>query len=309
MDIAVVDPDIRPALKIAHRGSEPPSLPVRWLMRLTTAMMPAAKVPRVTVEQARTAGVRARVHRPPEPGRTALLWIHGGGYVFGNAKIDDRHCGDTARELGITVVAAEYRLAPEHPFPAPLDDVHAVWEWMQDQADNLGIDKERIAIGGQSAGGGLAAALVQRIHDEGGTQPAAQWLFCPMLDDRTSPGTGTDAVDHWVWNHAKNHHGWKSYLGRHPGALDQPEYSSPARRTDLSGLPPVWLDAGSIELFRDEILEYAERLRAAGVPMVYDEVPAAPHGFETWAIDSPPAQAVNARARRWLAQRLGISNQ
>lgn len=274
-------------------------------MRLAMAVMPAAKVPGVTVERVRTAAVRARIHRPVKPSGAALLWLHGGGYIFGNAKIDDRHCGDTAHELGITVVSADYRLAPEHPFPAPLDDAHAVWGWLQTEAESLGIDRDRIAIGGQSAGGGLAAALVQRIHDEGGTQPAAQWLFCPMLDDRTSPASGTDDVDHWVWNHAKNHHGWKSYLGRPPGASELPEYSSPARRADLTGLPPAWLDAGSIELFRDEIAEFSQRLRAAGVPVVYDEVAAAPHGFETWAIDTPPAQAVNARARHWLGEKLG----
>ncbi|MBN2469272.1 MAG: alpha/beta hydrolase [Anaerolineae bacterium] len=253
-------------------------------------------------------GVRVRVYIP-DGNRTGagLLWIHGGGMVIGSAAQDDRFCVNTARELGIVVVSAEYRLAPEFPFPAPLDDCYAAWRWVQDSAAQLSIDNTRIAIGGQSAGGGLAASLAQRIHDAGGNQPLAQWLFCPMLDDRTAANRELDAIGHKVWDNLQNRSGWQSYLGTEPGAEQVPEYAVAARRRDLSGLPPAWIGTGDIELFYAEDSAYAERLSAAGVECALDVVPGAPHGFEILA-GTRMAQAYLSRARDWLGQRIAASS-
>lgn len=224
--------------------------------------------------------------------------------VMGSAVQDDRQCFATARELDVVVVSAEYRLAPEHPFPLPLDDCLDAWDWLQQNAAARGIDPRRVAVGGQSAGGGLAAALVQRIHDQGGTQPVAQWLFCPMLDDRTAANRELDAVRHILWNNRSNRIGWSAYLGT-VGAPEVPDHAVPARRPDLTGLPPAWIGTGAIDLFHDENLAYAERLTAAGVPTTFDVVADAPHAFESAGAGTEVSLAYVDRAHRWLRDRLG----
>ncbi|MCA0294170.1 MAG: alpha/beta hydrolase [Actinobacteria bacterium] len=236
--------------------------------------------------------------------RAAVLWIHGGGMVIGSAAQDYARCMEVARDLDVVVVSVEYRLAPAHPYPAAMDDCFAAWEWTRDHASELGVDAGRMAIGGESAGGGLAAGLVQRIHDAGGTQPVAQWLFCPMLDDRTSADRSQDGVRHFVWNNTSNRVGWTAYLGTAPGGTDVPDYASPARRLDLAGLPPAWVGTGDIELFFDENRSYAERLRAAGVPCVLDVVPGGPHAFEALAGHTEVARAYWQRSEAWLRERL-----
>jgi acetyl esterase/lipase len=236
-----------------------------------------------------------------------LLWIHGGGFVIGTASQDNAFCAVTARDLGIVVVAAGYRLAPENPFPAALDDVACAWQWLQHSAEALGADPGRIAIGGQSAGGGLAACLVQRIHDAGGVQPAAQWLFCPMLDDRTAARGELDRVGHFLWNNSLNRTGWSAYLGTGPGGSAPPEYAVAARRTDLRGLPPAWIGVGDIDLFCEEDRDYARRLRDAGVECAFDLVKGAPHGFETFAPKAAVTQRYLQRGRAWLGAQLNGS--
>lgn len=261
----------------------------------------------VAIERAKAGTLRLRVYTPRHGVSGAgLLWIHGGGLVIGAAKQDDRLCISTASRLRIPIVSVDYRLAPEAPFPAALDDAHAAWEWIGAHAHSLGIDPTRLVIGGESAGAGIAASLAHRLHDEGGTQPAAQWLFAPMLDDRTAARAELDDLDHPVWNNCANRFGWASYVGSAPGADVVPPYAVPSRRTDLTGLPPAWLYAGDIELFHDEIVAYAERLRAAGVPVGFETVTGAAHGFENWASDTILAQGLIERAQGWLADTLGI---
>jgi acetyl esterase/lipase len=307
MDIAVVDPELRAATtKLPAPNTRNPVL--RAVIRIATRLLPTPRVDGVTLTTVRQGAVRALVYRPDAATTDAgVLWIHGGGFVIGSAKQDHRLCAGTAAELGITVVSAEYRLAPDHPFPAPLDDVTAVWEWMLAHAADLGIDPARIVVAGESAGGGLAATLVQRLRDTSPVQPVAQWLFCPMLDDRTAADRSLDAADHFIWNNDANAFGWRSYLGRDPGSAGLPDYAVAARRADLTGLPPTWICVGDIELFHDEDLAYAERLRAAHVDVTLDVVPGAPHGFENWAGETAPAVALVARARHWLAATLGIT--
>ncbi len=228
--------------------------------------------------------------------------------MIGCAAQDDRFCANSARELGIVVVSPEYRLAPEFPFPDPLDDCYAAWHWFQKSAGQLNIDKTRIAVGGQSAGGGLAASLAQRLHDAGGIQPVAQWLFCPMLDDRTAARRELDAVGYRVWDNRQNRSGWRAFLRTEPGAERVPEYAVAARRPDLRGLPPAWIGVGDIELFFDEDRTYADRLSAAGVDCTLDIIPGAPHGFESFAPHTSLAQDYLSRARDWLGRRTAASS-
>ena len=261
----------------------------------------APVLPNVSLQACRRPA--RRIYRPRlQRSNGALLWIHGGGYIIGNAAIDDALCGEIASNLGIVVVSADYRLAPRHRYPAALDDCHAVWLALLSEADALGVDPQRIVIGGMSAGGGLAAALVQRIIDEERARPIGQLLFAPMLDDRTAARRELDAAAHPVWDNGLNHLGWKSYLGKAPGVSEMPRYAVPARRADLSGLPPAWIGVGSIELFHDEDVDYASRLEAAGVPVSLEVVSGAPHGFEAWARDTPTGRAHIDKAIRWLGE-------
>jgi acetyl esterase/lipase len=202
----------------------------------------------------------------------ALLWIHGGGYVIGKAAQDDVLCRRFAREVGATVASVDYRLAPEHPYPAPLEDCYSALQWLTRLPS---VDSSRVAIGGASAGGGLAAALALLTRDRGEISLAAQLLVYPMLDDRTVDRKDLDHPGHRLWNQPSNKFGWSAYLGD-----ADPEMVVPARREDLSGLPPAWLGVGTFDLFHDEDLAYAERLKAAGVPCEVEVVPGAFHGFD-----------------------------
>lgn len=244
--------------------------------------------PDVTVEELAVPGpagapaVSLRIFRPvrstsPTP---ALLWIHGGGLIIGNPEQDDRTNIAFVRALGIVVAAVRYRLAPDAPAPAAVEDTYAGLLGLLAHADELGIDPDRIAIGGASAGGGLAAALALVAHDRGEVRPAFQLLVYPMLDDRTVTRTDLDTSNVRVWTPKSNRFGWTSYLGAALGGPDVSPYAAPARRTDLSGLPPAWIGVGTLDLFHDEDLDYARRLVAAGVECELEVVPGAFHGFD-----------------------------
>ena len=239
-----------------------------------------------------TEGVRVWLFRPAAGSGTTpgLLWIHGGGYLIGSPGQDVELCRRYARELGATVASVDYRLAPEHQYPAALDDCYAALLWL---AGLPGVDRSRIAIGGASAGGGLAAALTQMAHDRGEVQVAAQLLTYPMLDDRTSQRTDAMKPGMRLWDKGSNRFGWAAYLGN-----ADPAVAVPARRDDLRGLPPAWVGVGTLDLFHDEDLAYAERLRAAGVPCEVELVPGAFHGFDGMA---PKAEVSRAFFRSQCA--------
>jgi acetyl esterase/lipase len=304
--LSQVNPELRRAYRFMRTTPVSNPLLLRLMQRLTP-LMPDAKAPEgATLEKVRFGNAGGvRVYTPSGGGSGAsLLWIHGGGLVIGAAAMDDHRCFAIAQELGVVVVSAEYRLAPQHPFPLPLDDCLDAWDWLQRNAAARGIDPERVAVGGQSAGGGLAAALAQRIHDRGGVQPVAQWLFCPMLDDRTAANRELDAVRHIVWHNRSNRTGWSAYLGT-AGAAEVPDHAVPSRRPDLTGLPPAWIGTGDIDLFHDENKAYAERLTADGVPTTFDVVPGGPHAFESLGAGAEVSVAYLGRAHRWLRERLG----
>lgn len=230
------------------------------------------------------SGAGARLYRPTAAAAptAALLWIHGGGYLLGSPEQDDALCRRYVQRLGIVVAAARYRLAPEHPYPIPLEDCYQVLTWL---AGLPGVDADRIAIGGASAGGGLAAALGFLARDRGEVSPVLQVLSYPMLDDRTV-GPELDKPGFRLWNTRSNRFGWTSYLG---GA--DPAVAVPARRTDLAGLAPAWLGVGTLDLFCAEDLAYAARLNAAGVECEVREVPGAFHGFDGLAPKAAVSQA------------------
>ena len=229
--------------------------------------------------------------RSVEP--TAMLWIHGGGLVVGAARRQLAHQRALAAEVGLWATA-EYRLAPEHPFPAALDDLEAAFHWLVEQP---GI--ERVAVGGLSAGGGLAAALCQRLRDAGGAQPVFQLLVYPMLDDRSAHGHSPDDAHLRLWDRPSNALGWSSYLA---GQAPTTPHAVPARADDLSGLPPAWIGVGTLDLFHDESVAYAERLRAAGVDATLDVVPGAYHSFDEAEPNAPVSQAFRASQRQALAR-------
>ena len=223
-----------------------------------------------------------RVYRPRSlrTAAPALFWIHGGGFILGHPFQDEVANIDFARTLGITVAAVRYRLGPEHPSPAAVEDAYAALTWLFAHADQRLIDPTRIEVGGASAGGGLAAGLVLYAHDRGEVEPAFQLLVYPMLDDRTVLRTDMDTRNVRMWTPGSNRFGWTSYLGAEPGSADVSPYAAPARRASLAGLPPAWIGVGTLDLFHDEDLVYAERLAASGVPCELLVVDGAFHGFD-----------------------------
>lgn len=281
-DIGVdeIHPDLRRVARFAPRQMIYPwSLPI--LRRLSKASR--SNDDGVDVMDL-PGGAGARLYRPAgaDGSTPALLWIHGGGYLIGSPEQDDALCRRYVQRLGITVAAVRYRLAPEHPYPIPLEDCYRVLTWL---AGLPGVDADRIAIGGASAGGGLTAALSFLARDRGEVTPVLQVLSYPMLDDRTVD-PALDQPGFRLWNTRSNRFGWTSYLG---GA--DPDVAVPARRTDLAGLAPAWLGVGTLDLFCAEDRAYAARLNAAGVPCEVYEVPGAFHGFDGLAPKAAVSQA------------------
>jgi acetyl esterase/lipase len=225
--------------------------------------------------------VFVRIYQPADRPDTlpALLWIHGGGYVLGSVERDDLLAKHLARVGQCVVASVEYRLAPEHPFPAPVEDCYAALKWLAAQSTKLGVNTARIAIGGASAGGGLAAGLAVLTRDRAEVEIAFQLLIYPMIDDRTIAPASATVPDTFVWTRENNLMGWRAYLGREPGGTDVSPHAAAARATDLRGLPPAYIPVGDLDLFLDENMTYAQRLLAAGVPTELHVYPGAFHGF------------------------------
>jgi len=305
VDINRVHPELRKAIASFPKLPMTSSFGRSVTRLLLPLLLPRTKAPEgVSISWLKTSsGQRLRVFTPTSTKtKAALLYIHGGGMIIGAPQMDDAFLSRIAAELNIVIVSPQYRLAPENPYPAAIDDCNEAWNWMLSNAAKYDIDTKRIAIGGESAGGGLAAGSVLRIHDEGGTQPIAQWLFCPMLDDRTALDRSLDDDDHYVWNNKLNLAGWSSYLGSQIGGDDLSAYAVPSRRKNLEGLPKAWMGVGDIELFYKEDRKYAERLKAAGVPCELDVVDGGPHSFQGVVPDAQISKDYLARAIGWLAK-------
>lgn len=296
-------PDLKKARFLPRSVMGPRSLPVvRWLSvrgeHRANAADPATKV-------SATASVRRFGWKQVDPAKPtpAVLWIHGGGLIMGNSVQDRAYCEQVADELGVAVASVGYRLAPEDPFPAALDDCAAALQWLAVQP---GIDPTRIAVAGGSAGGNLAAALALRARDEGGVQPCFQLLLYPMLDDRTVLRSDLDRSAMRMWSPKANRFGWDSYLMGKAGGVAVPELAAPARAEDLSGLPPAWIGVGGSDLFHDEDVAYALRLQEAGVDCTLDVVPGGYHAFDVIERNTPVSQRFIAAQLAALRVGLGL---
>ena len=249
-------------------------------------------------------GVVVRVHRPA--GVTGdlpcLYWMHGGGLVLGSYEGDDPRFDRWSPLFGLVGVSVEYRLAPETPYPGPLDDCYAGLRWVHEHAAEIGIDPTRIGIGGPSAGGNLAAGLGLLARDRGEVPVSYQLLIYPMLDDRQI--TASSGWPDPIWPPSANTYGWTAYLGDRRGGPDVAPYAAPARATDLAGLPPTLIAVGALDGFSDEDIDYAVRLRQAGVPVDLHVYAGAPHGFDGLAPGSAVAQRANRDIEEWLGAQL-----
>ncbi len=233
-----------------------------------------------------------------------ILWIHGGGYMTGMAAMVYGSCGlSLAREYGAIVISPEYRLAGKAPYPAALEDCYKALEYMWDNAEELGIDKDRIMVGGESAGGGLAAATCLCARDKGKVKVAMQMLLYPMLD---CEDTESSKDNHGkVWNTNRNHWGWKHYLGDLYGTDRIPPYASPSRESDFAGLPPCYSYVCDGEPFFCETMEYIEKLKSAGVPAKVDVFPGDVHAFDIFCFWTPSAKAAKKNRSKAFGDIMG----
>jgi acetyl esterase/lipase len=231
-----------------------------------------------------------RIYRPSDSGsdHPAIVMIHGGGMIMGSAEGEDVTATALCESIGAVVVSVDYRLAPENPHPAPVEDCYAAWTWVTSHTDELGIDSARIALYGESAGGGLALGTALMVRDRGGVTPTLVAAIYPMLDDSNSTPSSHEVIDVGVWDRAVHIEAWNLYLG----GSDVDHYAAPARATDLSGLAPTYMDVGTVDLLRDETVQFAQRLLAAGVPCELHVWPGAYHGSEFFAAEAPLSQRI-----------------
>jgi acetyl esterase/lipase len=288
-----------PQMREGSKGMARPLLPAPEVVK---RMIPGPKgAPEVPLY---ITGATAGASKP------AVLHIHGGGYIAGSAAESRRDIQELAVNHDCVAISVEYRLAPETPFPGSLEDNYAALLWMYTHASELGIDRSRIAIKGESAGGGHAAALAIAARDRGEVPLCLQVLIYPMLDDRTgSTITVPPYIGHYIWTAAANRFGWTSLLGKPAGSTQPPAGSVPARVENLAGLAPAWIGVGSVDLFAIEDLEYARRLVQAGVSTELHLVPGGFHGFDLFAPQAPLTvaftEAWNAALSRAFAGRPG----
>jgi acetyl esterase/lipase len=289
---------------------------VRELLAASRGGAPVVEVPGVESDWLTVPGpagapdVRVAVHKPvAATGKVpAILHIHGGGYVIGEPSVADLANRAIVAALGCAIYSVDYRLAPETAHPGPVEDCYAALSYVVANAEALGVDAARIGVMGESAGGGLAAALALLARDQGGPKLAFQHLIYPMLDDRTGvtsephPYTGA-----FVWTPVQNRYGWGALLGQEPGGADVSPYAAPARAEDLAGLPPSFIAVGALDLFLEENLEYARRLMRAGVPVELHVYPGAYHGFQL-AGDAAVTRAANRDSLEALRRALRGAN-
>ncbi|MEF2978625.1 alpha/beta hydrolase [Subtercola sp. YIM 133946] len=239
----------------------------------------------------------------PVPG---LYLIHGGGMVLGNRHFGVSDAFDLVEEHGVVAVSVEYRLAPEHPHPAPVEDCYAGLLWFAAAASRLGVDPDRIMVWGASAGGGLSAAVALLARDRRGPALAGQLLGCPMIDDRNNTVSSHQYNGIGAWDRSNNHTGWSALLGDERGRAGVSPYAAPARAIDLAGLPPAYIEVGAAEVFRDEAVDYASRLWAAGSQAELHVWAGGYHGFSTFSPDAVVSRAANAARATWLQRTLRL---
>lgn len=315
--MTLVHPELRPTVQAIlkaippHNGEVTPAQLAE--MRKPTPLLARPQLPQPLVVERKVPGragspdVRVFViNAKAGTTRPAILHTHGGGFIAGAAVSDIRPLQVMARELDCVVVTVDYRLAPETPFPGSLEDSYAGLKWLYANANELGADRARIAVAGESAGGGHAAILAIAARDRGEVPIMFQSLVYPMLDDRTGSTVNPPAhIGTFLWTRELNRFGWTSFLGKAAGSGTVPAGAVPARVENLTGLASAWIGVGAIDLFVDEDIEYARRLIAAGVPTELVVVPGAPHGFDFVQSASISKQFTLARYNA-LARAFGV---
>jgi acetyl esterase/lipase len=275
--------------KLLHRLSR--SLPVNEQVTRCPYEITAADGTRLSATWFRPAG---------PPGGPAALFLHGGGMILGSVAVFDRMIAKYAEDSGIPLLAIDYRLAPEHPHPLPVEDCYSALLWLHEHAPDLGVDRTRIGVVGESAGGGLAAAVALLARERGGPSIARQLLVYPMLDDRTvQPDVHIEPSAFWTYG--DNVTGWRALLGSAAGGDAVEPWAAPARCQDFSDLPPTYLEVGEIDIFRDESIRFATGLLGAGVSTELRVIPGVPHSFEWIAPGTDAAVRAFADRARWLA--------
>ena len=297
-----LDPEIREAVRdIPDFVFSVETVP---MMRQNAVFSPVAApdIARTELTTEPVGGVRMTVLRPRDAvgNLPVLFWMHGGGMVIGNRYMDDSRLGEWCRSLSCVCISVEYRLAPEAPYPLPLDDCDEGLRYVIDHAGDLGINPRRIGVAGRSAGGGLAAALALRWRDRGDDRVAFQYLEYPMLDDRmNTPSSTLDGLP--LWSRESNAFGWRAYLGDRCGTDSVPPDAAPARASELAGLPPTFITVGTADCLRDEAIDFAARLCRANVSTELHVYAGAVHGFDMFA-DCAVVRCAARDSADWLAR-------
>jgi acetyl esterase/lipase len=316
--VELLDPELRKPIKKMLAQTPPMNLndlpaaraASKKMFEAVIARMPT--IPGVVCEDRKIAGpanspaVPIRIYRPENCAGLlpALLWIHGGGYMFGDLDQEDLIARPFCVAARCVVVSVDYRLTPENPFPAPLEDCYSALKWLATQAEGMKIDRSCIAIGGASAGGGLAAALAVLARDRAEVKTVFQLLVYPMINDCTVAPAGPAVRDALFWTRENNLIGWRSYLGCQPGGKDVSCYAAAFRTAELAGLPPAYIAVGDIDLFAEEDIEYARRLVAAGVPTELHVYPGACHAFDMLVPGADVSRRFSADIQRALKRAL-----
>jgi len=301
----LIDPDVREPLDALIQAipggfnSIPDIVQRRATVKQLLAALEIPPNPNVTSQDRAVPGpdgapdITVRIYRPADATGTlpGIYFIHGGGMILGDIDGEDAVATAVCEHVDAVVVSVGYRLAPEHPYPAPVEDCYAGLVWMARHAAELGVDPDRLAVYGGSAGGGLAIATSMLARDRGGPAIRFQMPIYPMIDDRNETPSSHEITDIGLWDRAGNIEAWKWYLG--DGQPDQ--YAAPARAQDLSGLPPAFIDVGTVDMFRDEDIAFATRLMQAGIPTELHVYPGAYHAAEVFAPEAPLSQLIWAR--------------
>jgi acetyl esterase/lipase len=318
-----VDPELEPFLR-SLTGRIPASITQQDLPHLRTIGLSSAPSDEelrrggtIEIEERQIPGVAGGpkigvlIGRPvgltePAP---CVVYFHGGGMIMGNNRTGIDGLFDLVAQLGVVVVSVEYRLAPEYSDPAPVEDCYAGLAWTSLHGDELGIDAECVLVIGANAGGGLAAGAALLARDRDGPKVAGQVLMCPMLDDRNQTPSSFELQGVGIWDRQSNITGWTALLGTRRGGPDVSPYAAPARAADLSGLPAAFIDVGSVDTLRDEVIDFAVRMWQAGGVAELHVWPGGFHGFYDIVPDASISRMAHAVRTAWIRRRLDRAGQ